>query len=120
MSKKKISQKSSEIKVKIQKVSMGIKPLGDRVVVEALSEEERVKKTKFGLVLPDTADRNKVDRGRVVAVGAGKMDKSGKRVPLEVKAGQVVIFPEFSSEKIKVDGKEYYIISESNILAVIG
>ena len=85
---------------------MGIKPLGDRVVVEALSEEERVKKTKFGLVLPDTADRNKVDRGRVVAVGAGKMDKSGKRVPLEVKAGQVVIFPEFSSEKIKVDGKD--------------
>lgn len=119
MAKKKISKKPVKIKVKVQKISIGIKPLGDRVVIEALSEDERIKKTKFGIVLPDTADKNRVDRGRVVAVGSGKIDKNGTKVPLEIKVGQIVIFPEFSSEKIKVEEKEYYIVSEGNILAAI-
>jgi len=98
---------------------INIKPLGDKVLVQALSEDERAKKTKSGIVIPDTVDKEKVDRGRVVEVGPGKIDEKGKKIPVAVKKGQLVIFPEFSSEKIKVDGEEYYIVSEGNILAVI-
>jgi chaperonin GroES len=96
-----------------------IAPLGDRVLIEALSEEERVKKTKSGIVIPETADKEKVDRGRVVAVGPGKITEDGKKIPVSVKKGQIVIFSEYSADKIKVDDKEYYIISENNILAII-
>lgn len=92
-----------------------IKPLGDRVLIEALSEEERLKKTKSGIVIPETVDKEKVDRGTVVAVGPGKTKQS----PIAVKKGQKVIFSEFSADKIKIEDKEYYIISESNILAII-
>ena len=98
---------------------LNIIPTGDRVLVEALSEEERMQKTKSGIVLPDTADKEKVDRGRVVAVGPGKTTENGRKISPVVKKGQIVIFPEFSAEKIKVDDKEYYVVSESNILAVI-
>jgi chaperonin GroES len=96
-----------------------IAPLGDRVLIEALSEEERVKKTKSGIVIPETVDKEKVDRGRVVAVGPGKITEDGKKIPVSVKKGQIVIFSEYSADKIKVDDKEYYIISENNILAII-
>ena len=94
-------------------------PLGDRVLIEALSEEERLKKTKSGIVIPDTVGAEKVDRGFVVAVGEGAISENGKKIPMNIKKGQTVIFPEFSAEKIKVDNKEYYIVSEKNILAVI-
>jgi chaperonin GroES len=96
-----------------------ITPLADRVLVEGLSEEEKIKKTKAGIVIPDTVDKEKTDRGRVVAVGPGKMADSGKRIPVSVKKGQLVIFSEFSAEKIKVEDKEYYLISEPNILAIL-
>lgn len=96
-----------------------ISPLGDRVLVEALSEEERIKKTKTGIVLPETADKEKMDRGRVAAVGPGRVTDEGKKLQMSVKKGQIVVFPEFSAEKIKANDKDYYIISEGNILAVI-
>jgi len=95
-----------------------IKPLADKVVIEALSEDEKLSKTKSGIVIPETVDNKKVDRGTVVAVGAGKFE-DGKKVPMEVKVGQMVVFSEFSADKIKVDDKEYYIIGEGNILAII-
>ena len=98
---------------------INIKPLGDKVLVEALSEEERMKKTKSGIVIPETVGKEKVDRGQIVAVGPGKINDAGKKISMSVKIGQTVIFPEFSAEKIKVNDKEYYIISESNILAII-
>lgn len=96
-----------------------ILPLFDRVLVEALSEEEKLKKTKTGIVLPETVDKEKVDRGRVVATGPGRTNEDGKKIPVGVKKGQLVVFTEFSAEKIKVEDKEYYIVSENNILAVI-
>ncbi|MBU1178944.1 co-chaperone GroES [Patescibacteria group bacterium] len=95
-------------------------PLGDRVLIEPLSQEDRMKKTKFGIVIPETVDKEKVDRGTVLAVGPGRITEEGKKIPVSVKKGQIVIFSEFSSDKIKVDDKEYYIVSENNILAVIG
>jgi len=98
---------------------MKIKPLADKVVIEALSEDEKLTKTKSGIVIPDTVDNKKVDRGTVVAVGPGRFE-DGKKVPMEVKAGQIVVFSEFSAEKLKVDDEEYYIIGEGNILAIIG
>lgn len=96
-----------------------IKPLRDGVLIQALSEEERMKKTKTGIVIPETVSKEKVDRGRVVEVGPGKVDDKGKKTPMTVKKGQLVIFPEFSSEKIKVGDEEYYLVSEGNILAVV-
>jgi len=95
-----------------------ITPLGDRVLIEALSEDEQLKKTKSGIVLPDTVDKEKVDRGRVVAVGPGKTNEAGKKIPMSIRKGQTVIFSEFSADKINIDDQEYYIISENNILAV--
>lgn len=95
-----------------------IKPLGDKVLVEALPEDERLVKTKAGIVIPETADNKKVDRGVVVAVGPGKTE-NGKKIPMMVKAGQMVVFSEFSADKIKVGDEEYHIVSEGNILAII-
>ena len=96
-----------------------IKPLGDRVLIEPLSEEERGIKTSAGIIIPETVDKEKIDRGRILETGPGKVNEAGKRIPLGVRAGQTVIFSEFSADKIKVGDKEYYIVSEQNILAVI-
>ncbi len=96
-----------------------IKPLGDRILLEPLSEDERATKTAAGIIIPDTVGKEKMDRGRVIEVGPGKINDSGKIIPPAVKKGQTVIFSEFSADKIKVGDKEYYIVSESNILAVI-
>lgn len=96
-----------------------IKPLGDRVLVEPLSEEERAKKTKYGIVIPDTADKEKPQEGRVIAVGTGKTLESGKVVPLPVKKGDRVLFSKYGPSEIKVDDKEYLIAKEEDILAII-
>lgn len=100
-------------------LSRTIKPLADRVLVEPLSDEEREKTTKLGIVIPDTVEKEKSERGRVIAVGAGKMTDEGKLIPLSVKKGQIVIFSKYGPDEIKVGNKEYYIIKEENILAVL-
>lgn len=92
-----------------------IRPLGDRVVVKPLEEEE---KTAGGIILPDTA-KEKPMRGRVMAVGDGKLSKDGKRIPLEVKVEDVVIYGKYSGTEFKLDGEEFLILRESDILAVI-
>ena len=96
-----------------------IKPLGDRVLVEPLSDEERQTKTKLGIVIPDTVEKEKSERGRGIAVGQGRMTDQAKIIPLSVKKGQIVLFSKYGPDEIKVGGKEYYIIKEDNILAVI-
>ena len=96
-----------------------IKPLGDRVLIEALSEDELLKKTKSGIVIPETVSDKKVDRGRVVAVGTGRITDAGKKIPILVKKGDMAVFSEYSAEKIKIEDKEYYLVSEGNILAII-
>ncbi|MFZ5778161.1 MAG: co-chaperone GroES [Bacillota bacterium] len=90
-----------------------IRPLADRVVVKVLKQEET---TKGGIVLPDTA-KEKPQIAEVVAVGPGRVEE-GKRVPMEVKAGDHVIFAKYSGTEVKIEGEEYLILRESDILAV--
>lgn len=91
-----------------------IKPLGDRVVIQTLEREE---KTKSGIVLPDTV-KEKPQEGKVVAVGTGKLLENGQRVALDVKAGDKVIFSKYAGTEVKVEGEEYLILSEKDILAI--
>nr|WP_208404307.1 co-chaperone GroES [Saccharococcus thermophilus] len=93
-----------------------LKPLGDRVVIEVIETEE---KTASGIVLPDTA-KEKPQEGRVVAVGKGRVLDSGERVAPEVEVGDRIIFSKYAGTEVKYDGKEYLILRESDILAVIG
>lgn len=98
---------------------VNIHPIGDRVLVEASSEHERGKETKSGIFIPETADKERAEQGIVVAMGAGKMTDEGKIIPMTVKVGDKILFAKYGPDEIKVDGKEYFILSESNILAVI-
>lgn len=98
---------------------INIKPLQDRVLVEPLSDEERQTKTKLGIVIPDTVEKEKSEKGKVIAAGPGRMTDEGKIIPLSIKKGQIVLFSKYGPDEIKVGGKEYYIIKEDNILAVI-
>ncbi|ASS90014.1 MAG: co-chaperone GroES [Bacillaceae bacterium] len=93
-----------------------LKPLGDRVVIELVETEE---KTASGIVLPDTA-KEKPQEGKVVAVGTGRVLDSGERVAVEVAVGDRIIFSKYAGTEVKYDGKEYLILRESDILAVIG
>lgn len=95
---------------------MNVKPLGDRVVLKALAQEE---KTKSGIVLPDTA-KEKPQQGEVLAVGTGKVLENGQKAPMEVKVGDKVIFSKYAGTEIKVDGEEVLILGERDILAIIG
>jgi len=95
---------------------MKIKPLADRVVIEALPQEE---KTKSGIVLPGTVSKEKPEQGVVIAVGTGKKTDDGKIIPLSVKKGDRVIFTKYGPNEVKVEGKEYLIAREDDILAVI-
>jgi chaperonin GroES len=92
-----------------------IRPLGDRVVVKPIQKEEV---TKSGIVLPDTA-KEKPQRGQVVAVGAGRLTDDGKRLPMEVKVGDEVLFAKYAGTELKIDDEEYLILSEKDILAVL-
>lgn len=92
-----------------------IKPLGDRVVLEAVAREE---KTVSGLVLPDSA-KEKPQEGIIVAVGSGRLDEKGTRVPLEVAVGNTVIFSKYAGTEVKYGEKEYLILRESDILAIV-
>jgi chaperonin GroES len=94
---------------------MNVKPLGDRVLVQPVEQEE-VK--KGGIIIPDTA-KEKPQEGKVVAVGAGKRDDSGKLIPMDVKKGDRVLFSKYGGTEIKIDGKDYLIMREDDILGVL-
>ncbi len=94
---------------------MKIKPLGERIVIELLESEE---KTKSGIVLPDTA-KEKPQTGKVLAVGTGKRLENGKVIPLEVKPGDIVLFAKYAGTEVKIDGEEYMVLKENDVLAVI-
>ncbi len=95
---------------------MKLKPLSDYVVIEPRKREE---KTKSGIVLPDTVEKEKPQEGAVVAVGVGRLLENGKHAPMQVKVGDKVLFSKYGPTEVKVDGKEYYVIKEEDILAVI-
>ncbi|MBI4120108.1 MAG: co-chaperone GroES [Parcubacteria group bacterium] len=94
---------------------MKIRPLGDRVLLEPIREEKR----KGGIILPETVDKERPERGKVVAVGPGKKDENGKLIPLNVKKGDKVLFTKYGPNEIKIDDKEYLIAREEDILAII-
>ena len=94
---------------------MNLKPLGDKIVVKVLTKEE---KTKGGIVLPDTA-KEKPTEGEVMAIGTGKILENGQKLPLELKVGDRIIFSKYAGTEVKVDGEEYVIFSERDVLAII-
>ena len=96
-------------------MSVSIKPLEDRVVIQTVEAEQT---TSFGLVLPDTA-KEKPQEGKVVAVGPGRIDDNGKRVPVDVAEGDLVIYSKYGGTEVKYDGEEYRILSARDILAVV-
>ncbi len=97
-----------------------IKPLQDRVVVRRLTDEETGTKSASGIIIPDTVSKEKPEQGIVTAVGEGKWDEDGeKRIPMDVKVGDRIVFSKYGFEEIKIGGQEYYILSSSSILAVL-
>ncbi|MBI4117150.1 MAG: co-chaperone GroES [Parcubacteria group bacterium] len=100
---------------------MKIKPLRDNILLEPIKEERK----KGGIILPETVEKDRPEKGRVLAVGPGKFDQHGKRIPLEVKKGNVVLFTKYGPNEIKVDDKktgkevEYLIAKEEDILAIL-
>ena len=95
---------------------MKVRPLHDRVIVQRLEEEE---KTKGGIIIPDTAKEKPIE-GKVIAAGAGKIKKDGTKVPLEVKKGDRVLYAKYGGTEVKIDGEEYLMMKEDDILAIIG
>jgi chaperonin GroES len=95
---------------------MNIKPLGERVLVEPLKEAEM---NKGGIIIPDTA-KEKPQEGKVVALGTGKLDDDGNVIPFNVKVGDIVLMPKYGGTEVKANGKEYQIMREEDILAIVG
>ncbi len=95
---------------------MKVKPLGDRVLVKPAKEVEQV---KGGIVIPDSA-KEKPQEGKVIAIGTGKLDDSGKAIPFNVKVGDTVLMPKYGGTEIKIDDEEYQIVREEDILGIIG
>ena len=96
---------------------LNIKPLGDRLLIEPMDQEKE--KTKSGIYLPDTVSKERPEKGKVVAAGPGKLLDSGKRVPMNVKVGDTVLFTKYGPNELKVDEKEYLIAREEDILAIL-
>jgi chaperonin GroES len=123
---KKSSAKISKIKktskslggptAKLIRSSIGVVPLADRVIVEPLGKEKIL---SSGIIIPDTADKERPDQGVIVAIGPGKRNETGHLWPVNVKVGDKVIFSKYGPDEIKIGDKEYYVIAESNILAII-
>ncbi len=95
---------------------MKLQPLSDNVVI---SPEKQEKKTESGIYLPDSADKERPQMGKVVAVGPGKLLNNGERSKMQVKKGDKVVFSKYSPQEVKIDGKEYLIVKEEDILAII-
>ena len=93
---------------------MKVKPIGDRVLVKPSKEEEK----KGGIIIPDTA-KEKPQEGKIIAVGTGKVDESGKKIPFEVKVGDRVLISKYGGTEIKIDGEEYQILREDDILGIV-
>jgi len=116
--KAKIVKKTKKIVKKVSpKSDFWIKPLADRILLKPISADE-MKTTSSGIIIPDTVSKEKPEQGVVVAVGDGKWD-DGVKIPLSVKVGDKVVFSRYGYDEVKLDGVEYYILKEENILAVI-
>lgn len=97
-------------------MKLNLKPLNDHLFIESIAEE---KMTKSGIVLPESAEKEKPIKGRVVAAGPGKLNEKGSRVKMSVKVGDMVLFKKYGPDEIQVGGKKYLVCEESDILAII-
>lgn len=95
---------------------MKFQPLSNHLFIEPVEEE---KTTKSGIVLPDTAEREKPMRGKVLAIGPGKLNEKGERVPMSVNVGDTVLFKKYGPDEIEIDGKKYLVGDEDDVLAII-
>ncbi len=94
---------------------MKVRPLHDRLIVQRLEEEE---KTKGGIIIPDTAKEKPIE-GKVIAVGGGRIKKDGSKIPLEIKKGDRVLYAKYAGTEVKIDGEEYLMMKEDDVLAII-
>jgi chaperonin GroES len=95
---------------------MQVKPLADRVLVKALAETET---SKSGIIIPTTVEKERPERGEIIAVGPGKLLENGTRVPLSVKVGDKIIFKKYGPDEVKIDGQDMFILEEGDILGII-
>ncbi len=97
-----------------------IKPIGDRVVVRRLTDEETGTKSASGIIIPDTVNKEKPEQGIVIAVGPGRFDEDGeKRIPMDVQVGDRVVFSKYGYDEVKIAGEEYFVVSSASILAIL-
>jgi len=101
---------------KLEDLLNKLRPMDDRILVEPVEAELA---TSFGLVLPDTASKEKPQKGKVIAVGPGKMTDEGKRLPMTVKAGDIILYTKYGPTEVKLEGKEIFFLQESDVLAII-
>lgn len=94
---------------------MKLRPLGDRVILTPVAKEEI---TKGGILLPDTADKERPEQGKVVAIGPGKLGEDGKRIEMSVKVGDTVLFKKYAPDEFKIDGETFLVLAESDLIAV--
>jgi chaperonin GroES len=109
--------KSSKNTKQVKTSSFKIQPLGDRVLVKPISEAEE--KSPFGIIIPESARKEKPETGTVVAVGEGKRTDRGETIAMRVKTGDTIVFSKYGFDEVTIDEVEYYIVGESNILAII-
>jgi len=95
---------------------MKLRPLGNKIILESVPTEE---KTKSGIIIPDTVDKEKPEQGKVLAVGPGKFLENGQRSKMDIKEGDTVLFSKYSPTEIKIDGKEYLVVSDEDVMAVV-
>lgn len=114
---KKVVKKVKKSKKNSPKSKSGIIPFGDRILLKPLSQEE-MNVTTSGIIIPDTVSKEKPEQGMVVAIGDGRWE-NGKKVPISVRVGDKVVFSRYGYEEVKLDGVEYYILKEENVLAII-
>jgi chaperonin GroES len=107
-----------QVEVEVKDTGVKIKPLGDRVLVRPSLATETEKKNDFGIIIPDTVEKERPEQGEILAVGEGKYE-GGKLVPIKVKVGDRVIFSKYAFEEVKMGEENLYILKEENILAVI-
>jgi len=95
---------------------MELKPLGSRIIIEPIEED---KTTESGIVIPETAEKERPIKGNVLAVGPGRVTDSGERVPVSIKVGDTVLFKKYGPDEIEMDGKKYLVADEEDVLAII-
>ena len=118
--KKKAAKTVKKSRPQAPKARGPIEPLNDRIVVRPLSEEETGTRSPSGIIIPDTVSKEKPEQGIVVATGPGKYDEDGtRRIPVSVSVGDRILFSKYGYDEVKIGGEEYFIVSESSVLAII-